>query len=345
MRRELLYKPDVDGNTSPIDNFDTDPAMRIFVLVLEGVFDTGLTTVLDSLNMANRLAGVAGSGTAGFEIRVVGVRPTVRTALGMQVPVGDMTDGITPDWVVIPALNHMTAEELVPELARDDVHDALDVLRLWHRQGARVAAACTGTFLLAESGLLDGGDATTTWWLSPLFRQRYPQVHLDAHRIIVPSARVLTAGAALSHLDLTLWLIRNHSPELAALVAKYLVFDTRLSQSVYAISDHLKHSDPLVERFDRWVREHLDTAIALDVVTRALATTKRTLTRHLNEVLGKTPVEYIQDLRIERAVHLLRTSELTVERIAEQVGYANGVTLRTLLRRRLGKGVRELRAS
>ncbi|KAF1020078.1 MAG: HTH-type transcriptional regulator CdhR [Pseudomonas sp.] len=319
--------------------------MKIFVLVLEGVFDTGLTAVLDSLNMANQLAGLAGVDEAGFDIHVVGMRPMVRTALGMQVPVGSVPEGITPDWVLLPALNYTTAEALVPVLGRDDVVDALAALRAWNAGGARVAAACTGTFLLAESGLLDGGDATTTWWLSSLFRQRYPQVNLDAHRIVVPGARSVTAGAALSHLDLALWLIRHNSPELAALVAKYLVFDTRLSQSSFAISDHIKHSDPLIERFDRWVREHLHTAIALDVVAKALATTKRTLTRHLNDVLGKTPVEFIQDLRIERAVHLLKTSDLPVDRIAEQVGYANGVTLRTLLRRRLGKGVRELRVA
>jgi transcriptional regulator GlxA family with amidase domain len=319
--------------------------MRIFVLALEGVFDTGLTTVLDGLTMANSLARTTGVTTAGFDITMVGMRPEVRTSLGMQVPVHDVTDLPAPDWVVVPALNRTTAEDLVPALGRNDVIDALDTLRSWRSGGARIAAACTGTFVLAESGLLDGGEATTTWWLSPLFRQRYPRVHLDAHRIVVPSGNALTAGAALSHLDLALWLIRNNSPELAALVARYLVFDSRLSQSAYAISDHLSHSDPLVERFDRWVREHLDTAIALDVAADALATSTRTLTRRLNAVLGKTPVEYIQDLRIERAVQLLRTSKLTVDRIAEQVGYADGVTLRTLLRRRIGKGVRELRGS
>ncbi|MGF7132913.1 transcriptional regulator GlxA family with amidase domain [Paraburkholderia sp. EB58] len=93
------------------------------------------------------------------------------------------------------------------------------------------------------------------------------------------------------------------------------------------------------------MREHLHTAIAIDVVAEILATSQRTLTRRLDAVLGKTPIEYIQDLRIERAVHLLKTNKLTVDRIAEQVGYADGQTLRTLLRRRLGKGVRELRAS
>jgi len=319
--------------------------MRIFVLALDGVFDTGLTTVLDSLTMANGLACTMGMATTRFDITVVGMRPEVRTALGMQVPVRDMTDAPAPDWVVLPALNRMTGEDLVPVLGRNDVVDALGALRSWRAGGARVAAACTGTFVLAESGLLDGGEATTTWWLSPLFRQRYPKVHLDAHRIVVPSGSALTAGAALSHVDLALWLIRNYSPELAALVARYLVFDSRLSQSAYAISDHLSHSDLLVERFDRWVREHLDTTISLDVVADALATTTRTLTRRLNGVLGKTPVEYIQDLRVERAVHLLKTTKLTVDRIAEQVGYADGHTLRTLLRRRIGKGVRELRGA
>src|ERR1700722_13869135 len=319
--------------------------MRIFVLALDGVFDTGLTTVLDSLTMANGLGSATGVASVGFDITVVGMRPPGHTALGLQGPVRDMSSAPAPDWVVLPALNRMTAEALVPVLGRDDVVDALGALRSWRSGGARVAAACTGTFVLAESGLLDGGRATTTWWLSPLFRQRYPHVHLDAHRIVVPSGAAVTAGAALSHLDLALWLIRNNSPELAALVAKYLVYDTRLSQSSYAISDHIAHSDPLVEQFDRWVREHLGTAIALDIVADALATSTRTLTRRLQAVLGKTPIEYIQDLRIERAVHLLKTSKLTVDRIAEQVGYADGHTLRTLLRRRIGKGVRELRAS
>ncbi|MRT04508.1 GlxA family transcriptional regulator [Ewingella americana] len=319
--------------------------MRIYVLVLEGVFDTGLTAVLDSLSMANNLSQASGIATAGFDITIAGVRQEVHTALGMRVPVCDIANSPTPDWVILPALNYTNAEALLPVLEREDVVDALAVLRKWHNEGAGIAAACTGTFLLAESGLLDGLAATTTWWLSSLFRQRYPNINVDSHRIVVPNNRIVTAGAALSHLDLTLSLIRNCSPELAAIVAKYMVFDTRVSQSVYAISDHIDHSNPLVERFDRWVRENLCSAISVDNAAEALGTTKRTLARHLNAALGKTPVEYIQDLRIERAVHLLRTSKHTVDYIAEQVGYADGVTLRTLLRRRIGRGVRELRAS
>lgn len=318
--------------------------MRISVLALEGVFDTGLTTVLDALAMANRLAQWNGISTPGFEVTLVGVRPEVHTSQGLQVPVRNITDTPNPDCVIVPAIADMTAETLLPALGRDDVMDALSALRSWHSTGARFAAACTGTFVLAESGLLAGSEATTTWWLSPVFRQRYPDVRLNAHRIVVPSGTMVTAGAALSHLDLALWLIRGNSPELAALVANYLVFDSRLSQSGFVISDHLAHSDPLIERFDRWVRERLDSSLTLDSIAEALGTSKRTLSRRLDSVLGKTPVEFIQDLRIERAVHLLKTSKQSVDQIAGLVGYGDGVTLRTLLRRRLGKGIRELRA-
>ncbi|KHK55950.1 AraC family transcriptional regulator [Ralstonia sp. A12] len=319
--------------------------MRIAVLALQGVFDTGLATVLDAFATANELAQVAGINVPAFEVAVVGMRPQVHSGLGLQVPVCSVDDTASPDWVIVPAISAKMPDVLVPALGREDVMDALPALRAWSAGGARMAAACIGTFVLAESGLLDGHDATTTWWLTPLFRQRYPQVRLDAHRIIVPSGAMLTAGAALSHIDMALWVIRQSSPELAALVARYLVFDTRPSQSAYVIADHLSHADPLVERFDRWVRERLDTAITLDAAADALATSKRTLSRRLNEVLGKTPIAHIQDLRIERAVHLLKTSKHSVDQIAEQVGYADGVTLRTLLRKRLGKGIRELRAA
>jgi transcriptional regulator GlxA family with amidase domain len=111
------------------------------------------------------------------------------------------------------------------------------------------------------------------------------------------------------------------------------------------IPDHLAHTDPLVQRFERWARGRLAHGFSLDAAAHALATSKRTLQRRIDAVLGKTPLSYFQDLRVERALHLLRTTpRADVEAIAAQVGYADGVTLRALLRKRLGHGVRELRA-
>ena len=319
--------------------------MQIAVLALDGAFDTGLAAVMDAFTTANELAQMHGLASLRFDVRLVGLRRRVRTAQGMQVPVLPASAGPVPDWAVLPAIGAKMPGPLVQALGRRDVRDAGAALRAWHEGGARIAAACTGTFVLAESGLLDGHRCTTTWWLAPLFRQRYPRVLMEQSRMVVGSGPFLTAGAALGHMDLALALVRQASPELAALTARYLVVDARASQSAYAVADHLAHSDPLVERFESWARQRLHQGFSLDEAAASLATSKRTLARRMNEVLGKSPLSYFQDLRVERAVHLLKTSSAKLDRIAEQVGYADGVTLGTLLRRRLGKGVREIRGA
>jgi len=168
-----------------------------------------------------------------------------------------------------------------------------------------------------------------------------------ATALVAAGARnaVVTAGAALSHLDLALALIRRASPELANVTARYLVVDERTSQSIYSIPDHLAKADPLIRQFERWARGHLAEGFSLDQAAKALATSKRTLARRMQSVLGKSPLAFFQDLRIERAVHLLRTSQASVDQIGAEVGYAEGVTLRTLLRRKLGRSVRDIRRS
>jgi len=208
-----------------------------------------------------------------------------------------------------------------------------------------MTAACIGTFVMAESGLLDGERATTTWWLAPFFRQRYPRVALDESNMIVKSGRVVTAGAVLSHVDLALWLVRSVSPQLASLAAKYLIVDSRPSQSAYALTDHLVHADPVVQRFESWARARIGQPFSLDEASREVGASKRTLARRMQTVLGRTPLSYVQGLRVERAVHLLKTESASVDEVAARVGYADGATLRALLKRRLNVGVKELRRS
>ncbi|HDW3841011.1 TPA: helix-turn-helix domain-containing protein [Raoultella ornithinolytica] len=320
--------------------------MKLDVLALNGVFDTGLATVLDTLSTANELAAAQGWTTQPFDVRVVGLRRRVRTALGLQVPVllAEVANGAVADWLVLPAIGAKMPPQLVDALATREVREAAVYLRERHAAGTHIAAPCIGGFVLAESGLLDGHDATVSWWLAPLFRERYPKVRLDESRMLVASGVFVTTGAAIAHMDLALWLVRQVSPELAAVTARYLIVDTRPSQAPYVIPDHLAHSDPLVERFERWARQRLAEVFSLDVAASALATSPRTLQRRMEAVLGRSPLGYVQDLRVERAVHLLRTSRADVEVIAAEVGYANAVTLRALLRRKLGRGVRELRA-
>ena len=316
--------------------------MRISVLALDSVFDTGLATVLDAFQTANELAAVSRLSTSRFEVSIVGVRKNVRTAQGFSVPVRPAPKH-APDCVVVPAIGFKMPDALQRALSRPDIADAADLLREWAGRGATMSAACIGTFVLAESGVLDNHDATTTWWLAPLFRTRYPSVRLDESHMLIKSGTVVTAGAALSHMDLALWLIRQQSPKLAALTAKYLIVDSRPSQSAYVLTDHLIHNDPLVERFERWARTRLAQGFSLDEAAKAVASSKRTLARRMQTVLGKSPLSYVQSLRVERAVHLLKTGNESVDEIAARVGYADGVTLRTLLRRHLGYGIKEIR--
>jgi transcriptional regulator GlxA family with amidase domain len=318
--------------------------MRISVLALDGVFDLGLSAVLDAVQTANELIELSDMAVPRFDVQIVGVRKKVTTSQGLTVPVH--APGMkAPDCVVVPAIGFKMPAPLEAALTRPDIADAVTLLRRWADRGSIVAAACIGTFVVAESGLLDGQHATTTWWLAPLFRRRYPNVSLDESNMIVKSGQFVTAGAALSHIDLALWLVRGVSPELAALTARYLIVDTRPSQSAYALTDHLVHDDPVVQRFERWARARLTRGFSLDEAAKATGASKRTLARHMQNVLGKSPLAYFQSLRIERAVHLLKTGNASVDEIAARVGYADGTTLRTLLRRRLNLGIREIRRS
>src|ERR1051326_7733271 len=186
--------------------------MRIHVLALDDVFDLGLSAVLDAFRTANELAEMSGYSGERFEVRIVGVRKSVRTSQGLTVPVQAVGSKV-PDCVVVPAIGFKMPGPLETALARPEIQDAAVILRQWSRKGAMMTAACIGTFVMAESGLLDHQRSTTTWWLVPMFRRRYPSVSLDESQMIVKSGRFVTAGAALSHMDLALWIIRGVQSE------------------------------------------------------------------------------------------------------------------------------------
>ncbi|MCA9564718.1 MAG: helix-turn-helix domain-containing protein [Myxococcales bacterium] len=320
--------------------------MRLQILLLDNVFDTGLAAFLDCMSIANLLGANLPGTQAGAALQVsrVGVNETVATGQGLSISVDALVDeNEIPDALVIPALGCLTPESLSAALARTDVAAATRFIESFHREGVLVAAACTGTFVVAMSGVLDGLAATTTWWLEPMFRERYPDVRLDASLMVIEQPGVVTAGAALGHVDLALWLIRQVSPQLAEETARYLLFGDRTLQSSFAMADHYAHNDPMVAAFESWSRSHLRD-FSIEEAAKAVGASKRTLQRRVQKVLGRTPIAYVQDIRVQWAVQRLRTSDCTVEEIAEEVGYADTVTLRNLLRKKTGRGIRDLRA-
>lgn len=188
-------------------------------------------------------------------------------------------------------------------------------------------------FALAETGHLDGRRATTSWFLGPDFRRWYPDVNVDLDEMVVTDGPMITAGAAFAHIDLALGILRSVSSDLARHVAKLLVIDERPSQATFIAYDHIQHDDQVVIEFERHVRGSLDQPFDATLAASSLGTSRRTLERRIRDVLGVTPLGFVQRLRLERARHLQATTNLTTEDIALRVGYANAESLRALIRR------------
>ncbi|ANP52962.1 transcriptional regulator GlxA family with amidase domain [Streptomyces griseochromogenes] len=317
--------------------------MEVSVMAYDGVFDSGLCAALDVLEAANAMRGELPQPPPAWNVTTIGFSRQVRTGAGHIVTAEPASVADTADLLLVPALAERRPDALLERVAGPDLAEVRTLVAERRGLGTPVASACTGTFLLAESGILDGRRATTTWWLAPVFRRRYPTVALDETSMVITSQGVTTAGAAFGHVDLALAVVRMASPALADLVARYLVVDERPSQSAYTIPSALAQSDPLIAAFERWARLHLDTPNSLTEAAQALGVSERTLQRTLRRVLNTTPVRFVQDLRVEQATHLLRTTDLSLETIARKVGYEHAATLRTLLRDRTGATTAGLR--
>ncbi|MDF2255586.1 GlxA family transcriptional regulator [Streptantibioticus ferralitis] len=316
--------------------------MEVAVLVYDGVFDSGLAAILDVLDGANAM-GEEIREPPSWNVTTIGPQPQVRTGAGHLVDTEPLAHAEAADLLIVPALAERRPTALLDHISADPSLPVRNQIAQARERGTPIASACTGTFLLAEAGILNGLRATTSWWLAPAFRARYPAVQIDQSRMVIDSDGVTTAGAAFGHVDLALSIVRASSPALADLVARYLVIDERPSQSAYTIPSALAQSDPTVAAFERWARERLGEPINIPDAAKAIGVSNRTLQRSVQRTLGTSPIRFVQDLRIERASHLLRTTELSLETIARKVGYEHPNTLRVLLRERTGKTTTSLR--
>ena len=306
--------------------------MRVGVVALDGMLDSGLTAMLDIMSTADQLASQVDVPGPVFEVVRYGPGEAVRTAQGLQLDTTPWPSAHEdpPELLVLPALGLRSPQAIV-EAVRD--HPVLRLVGTLFARGIRMAAACSGTFFLAEAGLLDGRRATTSWWLGPAFRARYPGVDLDDDRALLVDGPVTTAGAAFSHIDLALSLVHRRSPGLAELVSRYLVIGERPSQASVAMPSVLASANPVLAAFERVVREHLARPLSIAQMARAIGTTERTLQRVTAMTLGVSPLRFVQEVRLEHAAFLLRTTDRSTHSVAQAVGYRNAGSLRSLMRR------------
>ena len=327
-------------------------AGHILLLVFDGVADGSVGVSLDILGAAARAvrAGLVPlpRRSAPARARIVSldgapVRSAARRTLAVDGAL--RLRALQPgDVLVVPGLGMSSPAEIEAGLKRADIVRGIAALARATESGAIVAASCSATFVLAASGALDGAEATTTWWLAPTFVQRYPRVKLRSDRMVVSSGRVITAGSALAHADLMLAIVaRTHSPSLAHMVARYLLLDERASQARYMVIEHVRSDDPAIRVLERYVAGNLSQQLTLARMAHATATSPRTLARKLERALGTTPLHFAQRIRVAHAVHLLETTQRTVEDVAARVGYADAAAFRRVFRRETGDAPRARR--
>ena len=322
-------------------------------LVFDGVADGPVSVALDILGAASRVVQARlidlPESRLPARTRIVSIDGApVRTAAGrlLQVDGAFSLRGMgSSDVLVLPGLGMPTPSEISAALERADIARATEGVARAAGRGVLVAASCSASFVLAASGVLDGREATTTWWLGPTFAQRFPRVTLRTDRMVVASGGVFTAGSAFAHADLMLAILaQTMSPSLAHLVARYLVLDERASQARYMVMEHLRSADPVIRALERFIASNLHRQLTVAQMARATATSPRTLARKLEKALGTTPLRFVQRLRVAQAVHLIETTQQSVDEVAARVGYADAAAFRRIFRRETGEAPRARRA-
>ncbi|WP_274558876.1 helix-turn-helix domain-containing protein [Streptomyces spiramyceticus] len=241
--------------------------------------------------------------------------------------------------VVVPAWRSITSPP--PE--------ALDALRRAHEEGARIVGLCTGAFVLAAAGLLDGRPATTHWMYAPTLAKRYPSVHVDPRELFVDDGDVLTSAGTAAGIDLCLHIVRtDHGTEAAGALARRLVVPPRRSGGQERYLDRSLPeeigADPLAEVV-AWALEHLHEQFDVETLAARAYMSRRTFDRRFRSLTGSAPLQWLITQRVLQAQRLLETSDYSVDEVAGRCGFRSPVALRGHFRRQLGSSPAAYRAA
>jgi len=214
-----------------------------------------------------------------------------------------------------------------------------------HKDNILIGSTCTGAFLLAETGILDGKTATTNINFATYFRKRYPCVNLKPQRIITEDKGILCSGATSSYLDLCIYLIEKFGfGELAAATGKMMLLDPKRSQSPYVIFDYQKqHGDGVVEKAQSYMEEKFGEPVCVESLAKDLGISPRHFIRRFKKATGDPPLVYLQLVRIEAAKQKLENTSHSVEEITRQVGYEDPNSFRRLFKKNTGFSPRDYR--
>ena len=304
------------------------PAQRFVVVVFDGVSLGIMSFAFGVFDMAKHY-GVLPD----LDVRVVSGEPATAVTgggLSWYVPY-DLDAILAAGLVIIP--NWRDPAEPPPE-------PLLGTLRTAHARGARVAGLCSGAFVLAAAGLLDGRPATTHWALAGQLARMYPKVEVRPGQLYVDDGDVLTAGGGAAGMDLSLHLLRQHCGAAAAnRLARYMVVPPHRpggqAQYIESPLPAPDDSEPVGETMT-WALGHLDRPLPVARLARRAGMSRRNFDRRFREITGAAPLTWLTHQRVLRARQLLESTRLPVEEVARRCGFSSAAALRQPFKRVTG---------
>ncbi len=311
-------------------------SLKLGIMAIDGCMMSSIASVSDALHVAQLVAEIRDPlGAPRLETIVFSARGNqqVTTSTGLVVA-GLVAPPEDLDIVLVPGLMHREPRALFERL--ELLRPEIDLLRKLHLRGVRLAACCSGTFLLAGTGLLDGRRATTSWWLAGAFRHYFPAVRLEPDAMLIEDHEIATTGAATAIMGLVMRLIaKAGGEELAQQTSRLLLIDAeRQSQAPYvsqALIDQPRTS--LAEKAEDMLQRELHGEISVARLAEHCGTSERSLLRHFHSHYGMGPSAHIQRLRVERAKALLEATQLTFDEVVERCGYTDVSSFRKLFKR------------
>lgn len=242
--------------------------------------------------------------------------------------------------IIIPSLNHNFLKAVKGN------KELIDWIGNQYKAGAEVASICTGAFMLASSGILDGKNCSTHWAVADAFRNMFPNVHLETDKLITDENGIYTNGGAYSFLNLMLYLVEKYFDRPTAIFCSkvFQIEMDRDSQSAFTIfTGQKQHGDEVIKKAQDYIENRLDEKISIEYLSSKFAVGRRNFDRRFIKATGNTPIEYAQRVKIESAKKALETSRKTINEVMYDVGYSDVKAFREVFRKITGMSPLEYR--
>lgn len=278
-----------------------------------------------------------------FKIELAGISKEVEFYNGLfsVKPHTHISAIIKTDLVIIPSLNHNYEKALKGNKLM------IEWIEQQYKYGAAVASICTGAFMLAATGLLDGKSCSTHWAVAENFRAMFPKANLQTDQLITDENGIYTNGGAYSFLNLLIYLVEKYYDRQTAIYCSkvFQIEMDRNSQSSFAIFTGQKlHGDEMVKKAQAFIESKLDEKISIEDLSSRLAVGRRNFDRRFIKATGNTPVEYAQRVKIESAKKALEISRKTINEVMYEVGYSDVKAFREVFRKITGMSPLEYRS-